>query len=72
VGWVGKRCTVYAADVRVGGQTVKGLRIMSKRPTAPGEELEDVPVNEATRSAQDAAFGRGLDDDEERVPGQEG
>lgn len=68
-GWVGKRVTLYQADVRDpnGRGTVKGIRVKSRAPSGPAETVPEREVDEDMRAQQNAAFGG-----EERQPGQEG
>jgi hypothetical protein len=70
-GWIDKACEVYVADVRVGSDQVKGLRISSRRPQLGAEEksFEEAPPNDETREQHDKAFGRGQD--EGREPGSD-
>jgi hypothetical protein len=65
--WQKQLCEIYVADVTVGRNKTKGLRISSKRPRDFGEAFEEVPFNEETRAQQDAAFARGQEE-----PGADG
>jgi hypothetical protein len=64
--WVGKLITLYQTDVRSPkGGTIRGIRVRPKKPTgAATERIEERPVDEAMRAAQDEAFNRepGSDD----------
>jgi hypothetical protein len=57
-GWIGKRVTLYQADVRnpKGSGTIKGIRVQAKRPGGPAEQVISRPVDPAMREEQDQAF----------------
>ncbi len=63
--WLGQRITIFQTDVRnpKGSGTIKGIRVKPGKPRGPAEVIPDVPVDEAMREEQEAAF---------REPGMEG
>lgn len=56
--WIGKKITIYPTDVRVGRETLRGIRVKNKLPTGVAEKIDDQPVDEAMVAARNEAFGR--------------
>lgn len=55
--WVGQKVTLYPTQTQVGSKMVECIRVRPQKPGAKAkvEELEDVPVDEPMRAAQEQA-----------------
>jgi hypothetical protein len=63
--WPRQRVTLYQGETRdpKTGKQVKCIRVRTKRPQGPAEEIVSQPVDETMRDEQEQAFGREPGDD---------
>lgn len=57
-GWKGKDITLYVADVadpKKRGATIKGLRVRPRRPTTPGEQIDEPARSDTNEDEQSGA-----------------